>query len=442
MTLSTQLAPYHSHTPSLPPSPTPQCGKYPTTEKPSPFQESNLNTPSTPTNSSSIDRMVIRYVNGRRMVDLSRCSVPELEVPKQSILESPRALFLHLTKSTVPYGMEEQYYGKFLEQLGFQQDPYGNYVSQVGKSDTVFMAHMDTADMYPRTINHIIKDNKVKTDGHSILGADDRAGMTVILTLYLNKVPGLYYFFVGEEAGCIGSKHVANSEALIGLSRAICFDRKGRKSIITHQMGSRTASNIFAATLCEELNRHGFYYESDDGGLYTDSNEFITQIPECTNISVGYANAHGNDEIQCLRHLDNLASTAVLIDWENLPTERDPADVEEDSTYEYIYGYGKDRDDDYKWDRYTSIGNGSHYKTTYEFDDDGLVKAKDPLLQPLLDIVENDWIDVEIIEEWLYQNPELAVRVMSTLLAKAPYTCKAIIEEMEEEIADTYKDNT
>ena len=39
----------------------------------------------------------------------------------------------------------------------------------------------------------------------TILGADDKAGMVILLYMIEKKIPGLYYFFIGEEVGCIGS---------------------------------------------------------------------------------------------------------------------------------------------------------------------------------------------------------------------------------------------
>jgi hypothetical protein len=49
----------------------------------------------------------------------------------------------------------------------------------------------------------------ISTDGTTTLGADDKAGVSVLIWMMKHNIPGLYYFFIGEE-GCIGSGLAAN----------------------------------------------------------------------------------------------------------------------------------------------------------------------------------------------------------------------------------------
>jgi hypothetical protein len=51
------------------------------------------------------------------------------------------------------------------------------------------------------------------------------------------------------------------------------------------------------------------------------SASFIDDIPECTNISVGYNFEH--TETQNITYLDRLAKASVNVDWSSLPTARD-----------------------------------------------------------------------------------------------------------------------
>ncbi len=55
------------------------------------------------------------------------------------------------------------------------------------------------------------------------------------------KVPGLYYFFIGEEVGGIGSGKVArdykNIEYLKEIKRCISFDRRGGKICYNKTIG-------------------------------------------------------------------------------------------------------------------------------------------------------------------------------------------------------------
>lgn len=239
-----------------------------------------------------------------------------------------KSTFLKLTSRTYPYGTENELFsldGVFPSDL--KKDNYGNYYCKVGDSRTIFTSHLDTASQGIVDITHVISDEQiVTTDGTTILGADDKAGVTILLWMIRNKIPGLYYFFIGEEVGCIGSGALATNpaELRVKYDRVISFDRRGKTSVITHQSCNRTCSDDFATALSKQLNlRTDFYYTPDDTGIYTDSAEFVDIISECTNISVGYLNEHTTKESQDLYHLNKLALACLHIEWEKLPTKRD-----------------------------------------------------------------------------------------------------------------------
>jgi hypothetical protein len=253
-----------------------------------------------------------------------------------------RRKFLQLTKYTYPHGTEG-----FLQSylpVGYKKDAYGNYYYLIGENPTtMFTCHLDTACSKQVKVNHVQTQNIIKTDGSSILGADDKAGMVVILNMIENKVPGLYYFFIGEEVGCIGSGKLAqdwvNSEFSYTVSKVISFDRRSDCSVITHQWYGRCCSDAFAEELSFRLNGTGqrLKLEPDDTGVLTDSAQFMDIIPECTNISVGYMYEHTTGEYQNIDFLQRLCKAVCLIDWETLPVERDPYDLsnEEDDDFEF-----------------------------------------------------------------------------------------------------------
>ena len=83
----------------------------------------------------------------------------------------------------------------------------------------------------------------------------------------------------------------------------------------------------------------GLSYTKDDGGVYTDSAEFIDIIPECTNLSVGYYKEHTHTESQDIEHLERLANACIRVDWENLPTVRNPKITEYKTTNYSINNY-------------------------------------------------------------------------------------------------------
>jgi hypothetical protein len=71
------------------------------------------------------------------------------------------------------------------------------------------------------------------------------------------------------------------------------------------------------------------------GGVFTDTANYIELIPECTNVSCGYQNEHTGKETLHLPTVFALRDACLSVDWENLPTKRDPKVVE------YLdYGYG------------------------------------------------------------------------------------------------------
>lgn len=239
-----------------------------------------------------------------------------------------RETFLSLVQETYPHGHEEEVV-MFLPK-GLSKDSYGNYYKVIGKSDTVFTCHLDTAS---RTKSGVVlvsyeKDGEeiIITDQNSILGADDKAGVTILMYMMAHNIPGVYWFFIGEERGGIGSGKVAGDfesyDFMKGKKKVVSFDRRNYYSVITKQMGVECCSNEFAKSLCDELNKSGLSLGLDPTGVFTDSANFIDLVPECTNVSVGYFNEHTHDEMQNITYLEKLAKACISVDWDNLVIKR------------------------------------------------------------------------------------------------------------------------
>ncbi|NBO22310.1 hypothetical protein EBU94_03065 [bacterium] len=252
--------------------------------------------------------------------------------------------FLSLTSKTYPYGTESDVEA-FLPE-GFFKDKKGNCYIKIGESKTAFTCHMDTACKTQDRVVHKFDGKYIQTDGCTILGADDKAGMTILLYMIKNKIPGLYCFFIGEEVGCIGSTFASDDDMFLKYDRMISFDRRSTGSVITFQSSRRCCSDKFADALASQLNKLGMSYKKDDTGVYTDSAEFTAVIPECTNLSVGYYSEHTTSERQDIEHLENLANACLKVDWESLPVERDKTKTER-KTYTYSGGFKWSFDNDY-----------------------------------------------------------------------------------------------
>ena len=211
----------------------------------------------------------------------------------------------------------------------------------LGTHKTLFVAHVDTVhkevapNKFTKTATHW------RADG-APLGADDGAGCAMLMHMMCAGVPAYYVFTQGEEKGGIGATHLFENypQLLSEFDRAIAFDRRANDSIITDQAYGRCCSDSFAQHLSDELNLADatFFYSPDPSGVYTDTAEFVTVIPECTNISVGYDREHSNEESLDVLHFYALSKAVLKVKWDQLPTEREPGVYEQES--KYYAGFG------------------------------------------------------------------------------------------------------
>ena len=260
--------------------------------------------------------------------------------------------------------MEDIFIRKYIDTIPkMRHDRFGNRSIRIGDSDTVFASHTDTVHnnfsykstekSKPRKLQVNIKGKWATGTKKDILGADDTTGVWLMLNMIHDKKPGHYIFHRAEEIGRQGSKYIAENrpQTMKNIQRVISFDRKGYGDIITHQMGYRTASDKFAKSLAKKL---GGDFKPDPTGSYTDSASYTEIVPECTNVSIGYQNAHSHDERQNLRFARHLYEQVKDINFDKLPTERIPGINEyhnprykewdysspTESTWEYEFGVG------------------------------------------------------------------------------------------------------
>lgn len=287
---------------------------------------------------------------------------------------------------------------------------------------TLFVAHIDTVHKADGA-NKIRKTNgKWFADG-APLGADDGAGVAMLMHLLHNDVPGYYIFTQGEECGGIGAKFVSQHyvDLLKQFDRAIAFDRRGIDSVITHQGWGRCASDTFGIALADALNNADatLMYLADNTGVYTDTAEFTDIIPECTNISVGYYSEHSDRESLDIYHFISLSQAVLLVDWDNLPTERDPLvpDPMEATSVSSAYG---------------------DWRSAFAWDRDEEEMARDYLIDAIYDAqvgITEELIDL-MCESVYPEDPQLASRFVNP---------KLLTEELLEEAlhnARTYDPDT
>ncbi len=227
---------------------------------------------------------------------------------------------------------QREFCERFLEPVFGEPDEHGNYVTQVGfEPHLCFTAHHDTVHKQEGMQKVVVTNDVVSVADSKVsscLGADCTTGIYIILNMIEAGIEGTYVIHAAEEVGCKGSAALVDDmpDWLMYTQAVISFDRYGDKSVITHQMGMRTASDAFAKSFSDALDMPQL--KADDGGSYTDSNEYSLLIPECTNISVGYYGQHGVNETQDLEYLDQLMLALESADWSKLVFKRDPSVVE------------------------------------------------------------------------------------------------------------------
>lgn len=195
-----------------------------------------------------------------------------------------------------PHGssIERAFCREFLDTVpGMLADGFGNRSIAIGDNPRVLWScHVDTVASRGGP-QHVLLDGQGVARLRSgkpgmSLGADDGAGIWIMLGMIAARRPGLYLFHRGEEEGCLGSAWIRRNrpEFLRGIDAAIAFDRAGFDDVITHQACGRTCSDAFAGDLASSLNGldRAFHYRPDNTGVFTDTNEYAALVSECTNL--------------------------------------------------------------------------------------------------------------------------------------------------------------
>jgi len=96
-----------------------------------------------------------------------------------------------------------------------------------------------------------------------------------------------------------------------------------RRDFIVHSLHDYSVVYCSKTIDCEQLG-DGFF--PDPTGSFTDVLQYADAIPEVTNISTGYSEAHSAKEIIDADWLiTELIPKLYKIDWKGLPVKRDPA---------------------------------------------------------------------------------------------------------------------
>lgn len=200
-------------------------------------------------------------------------------------------------------------------------DHHGNLLAEktykTGHGPTILVsAHLDTVEEIVAN-RHIVKENGVWSSSEGILGADDRAGVAVLLniaetmfqsTSFSGKIK--FIFTVEEEIGLIGAKKV-DDYFLWGTDAAIVVDRRGKGDIVTSCGGYIPFCDKTYGEFMEQVARDAGLsgWKCTPGGS-SDTKIWAQHGIQNGNLSTGYNYEHTDEEC-----LDVLAcySTVQLI---------------------------------------------------------------------------------------------------------------------------------
>ncbi|MBK6419316.1 MAG: hypothetical protein IPF79_09025 [Ignavibacteria bacterium] len=109
-------------------------------------------------------------------------------------------IFLDLAQVLTPYGHEHLLH-RYIP-MPNHIDSFGNVFVMVGRAPTVmFASHMDTFPLFDdaRSVDIRWSRGMLATGGFANLGADDKAGMALMIYMINHNVPGLYAFLLEKS---------------------------------------------------------------------------------------------------------------------------------------------------------------------------------------------------------------------------------------------------
>ena len=164
-------------------------------------------------------------------------------------------------------------------------------------------AHLDVKYEFSSS-DQLIERNNIVSREKGILGADDRAGVAIILNLLkevgnYREVPPLKFIFtVGEEEGQYGAESI-DPDFFEDVSFGISLDRKNCKDIV-YKSNSKEYSNLEFAERVARVSSRIFSEENAfvpcQGGISDLRVWSEKDTRPCVNLSVGYFDEHTDEE--------------------------------------------------------------------------------------------------------------------------------------------------
>lgn len=185
-------------------------------------------------------------------------------------------------------------------------DRHGNLLAEkvyrTGNGPVILLnAHLDIVEeLVPG--RQIVKENGVWRSDRGILGADDRAGIAVILQMARNLAQSSFngkvkfVFTVQEECGLVGASQV-DEYFLWDVDAAFVVDRRGTGDIVTSCGGYIPFCNEAFGRCIEEIaEKTAVGKWACTAGGSSDTRIWAAHGIQSVNLSAGYRNEHTEDE--------------------------------------------------------------------------------------------------------------------------------------------------
>jgi hypothetical protein len=233
--------------------------------------------------------------------------------------------------------------------IPFTEIPKGGIYSIRYPERPLFVAHMDTVGEPHVSRKLTVTSERVTRKGTFVLGADDKAGVNILL----DHIDDINFVFTrDEEIGCLGITAMLADptfvDSISNLPCAIEYDRRDVSDLIPY---------------CDEdliADIEGLTHYRVARGTFTDVTEIASIIP-AVNLSCGYYEAHTGREYLDIQDWRMAHKTLQVLN-KNLRGEYAPEPKKSYAGYYSDYNYYDDDEDDY-YDRWWSNSSSTALKT-------------------------------------------------------------------------------
>lgn len=258
----------------------------------------------------------------------------------------------------------------------------GNIFSFRFKDKVAFVSHLDTVAKSDEEYHkQVFECNGILFKRNAILGADDRAGVNIIL----NHIENINFILTrDEEVGRLGANVLAKDQTFISILNEynICgfieMDRRNNHDIIGARHG-------YCRQDFHDAVHNVLTDRTDETGVCTDIDSWLELRPG-VNLSCGYHNAHSSDEfldIETWLNLNNKIPELNEISGSfSLPEQKKYSFSYTSKSRVYKSAYGSTYLSDYVYEEYDDIG--------YNFESN-LIKTYGKFNQRTLVPVQNDY---------------------------------------------------